>query len=330
MRIHLQSHATVHNFPLTPELWDAACARAPDVASGHHVTFGDTPVALETAFAEAEVLIAQSSAISSGLAEGMPKAGPALKIVYVTSAGLERLAPFTWLPEGVALLNNRGTHAAKAGEYGLMALLMLANRVPALATAQRDGKWLPLHGGVLAGRRVVVVGLGALGGSTAQHAHDFGMHVTGVRANPAPHPGCHRVVGMEAFDSVLPEADMLFLAPPLTDATRGLLTRARIGLLPKGAGLVNIGRGALVDQDAVLDALDSGHLGGGVLDVFVPEPLPDGHRVWRTPNLIATPHTSADDPATYNPRSLDIFFENLRAYLDGTPMPNRFDVAKGY
>ncbi len=326
MRIHLQSGHGATNFPLTPEVWAAAAARAPDVSGGHQVSFGDTREAFAAAMDEAEVLIVQTSAAAALL----PIAGGRLRMIYVTSAGLEKLAPFDWLPPGVALLNNRGTHAAKAGEFGLMALLMLANHMPALATAQREGRWAPLHGSVLAGRHVVVVGLGTLGGGTAAHARDFGMRVTGVRTRAEPHPACERVVAAAALDEVLPGADMLVLAPPLTDATRGLLTRERIALLPRGAGLVNIGRGALVDQDAVLDALDSGHLGGAVLDVFVPEPVPAGHRLWTTRNLVMTPHTSADDPNTYNPRSLDIFFENLRALRDGTALPNRFDPARGY
>ena len=94
--------------------------------------------------------------------------------------------------------------------------------------------------------------------------------------------------------------------------------------------MVNIGRGELLDQDALCDMLDQGHLSGAVLDVFTPEPIPADHRLWSTPNLIISPHTSADDPATYNPRSLDIFLENLRAWRDGKPLPNRFDIVRGY
>lgn len=326
MRIHLQSHASQHNFPLDEQTWSEAAARAPDVSAGHHVSHGDTPEAFQAALPDVEVIISQTAA----LAKLLPFDAPNLKLVYCTSAGLDRLAPFDWLPPGVHLMNNRGTHAVKAGEYGLMALLMLANRIPALVTEQREQRWNALHGAVLATRHVVVVGLGALGGSTAEQAARFGMKVTGVRNTPAPHPGCATVIGMDGLDAVLPTADILFLAPPLTPATEGLLSRDRIALLPKGAGVVNIGRGGLVDQDALLDALDSGHLGGAVLDVFTPEPVPQGHRLWTTPNLLMTPHVSADDPTTYNARSLDFFFDNLRAYRDAHPLPNRFDPARGY
>jgi phosphoglycerate dehydrogenase-like enzyme len=259
-----------------------------------------------------------------------PCPAPHLKLLFVTNAGLDRLAPFDWLPPGTILMNNRGTHATKSGEFGIMSVLMLVNRVPEMVTHQRAGRWQKLWGAVAGGRRITIVGLGTLGGATAEHAARFGMRVTGVRANPAPHPRCEHVVGMEQLDAVLPETEFLVLACPLTGATRGLMDRRRLGLLPSGAGLVNIGRGELADQDALCDLLDSGHLSGAVLDVFVPEPIPDGHRLWNTRNLVISPHTAADDPATYNPRSLDIFLDNLRAWRDGRPLPNRFDTARGY
>jgi glyoxylate/hydroxypyruvate reductase len=138
------------------------------------------------------------------------------------------------------------------------------------------------------------------------------------------------VVGAGALDAVLPDTKFLVLACPLTDATRGLITRRRLELLPEGAGVVNIGRGELIDQDALCDRLDAGHLSGAVLDVFDPEPIPQGHRLWSTRNLIVSPHTAADDPATYNPLSLDLFLENLRAWRDGTRLPNRYDIERGY
>ena len=259
-----------------------------------------------------------------------PCPAPHLKLLFLTNAGLDRLAPFDWLPPKVALMNNRGTHAAKAGEFGIMSVLMLANRIPAMATNQRAGRWQKLWGSVLSGRRMTIVGLGVLGGAVAEHGRRFGLRVTGVRTSATPHPHCDRVVATTDLDAVLPETDFLVLACPLTEQTRGLLDRRRLGLLPRGTGLVNIGRGDLVDQEAVCDLLDDGHLSGAVLDVFSPEPIPAGHRLWTTPNLIISPHTSADDPATYNAHSLAIFLDNLRAYQAGQPLPNLFDTARGY
>ena len=326
MRIHLQNPVDDPLFEFSLAMWHDAAARAPDIGGGHAVSLGRSDADFAAAMAEAEALVCDVSVVRAQF----PCAAPKLRLLFVTNSGLDRLAPFDWLPAGATLLNNRGTHALKSGEFGIMAVLMLANRVPEMVTHQRAGQWQKLWGTVLHGKRLAVVGLGTLGGATAAHATRFGMRVTGVRAQPAPHPDCAVVVGTDALDDVLPHSDFLVLAAPLTAQTRGMLDRRRLALLPRGAGLVNMGRGELLDQDALCDLLDSGHLSGAVLDVFTPEPIPPGHRLWTTPNLVISPHTAADDPATYNPRSLDIFLDNLRAERDGRPLPNRFDIARGY
>lgn len=326
MRIHLQNPIDDPLFDFSRPMWDAAAARAPDIGLSHDVTIGHTEADLAAAMTSAEALVCDAGVIKAYF----PCPAPNLKLLFVTNAGLDRLAPFDWLPPGAILMNNRGTHAVKSGEFGIMAVLMLANKVPAMVTHQRAGQWQKLWGAVVTNEPITIVGLGTLGGAIARHAKAFGMDVTGVRANPAPHPECGRVVGTDALDSVLAGTKFLVLACPLTARTRGLIDRRRLGLLPAGAGVVNIGRGELIDQDALCDALDAGHLSGAVLDVFVPEPIPQGHRLWTTKNLVISPHTSADDPATYNPISLDLFLDNLRAWRAGQPLPNRFDIARGY
>lgn len=325
MRIHLQNPVADELFEFSLPMWQAALARARDPGE-HRVSIGRSDADFAAAIQEAEALVCDASVIKAQF----PCAAPHLQLLFVTNAGLDRLAPFDWLPPDVILMNNRGTHETKSGEFGIMAVLMLANRVPEMVTHQRAGRWQKLWGTVLAGKRLTVIGLGTLGGATAALAARFGMEVTGVRANPAPHPACARVVGPDRLDAVLPETDFLVLACPLTAATRNIMHRARLQQLPPGAGVVNIGRGELADQDALCDLLDSGHLSGAVLDVFVPEPIPPGHRLWSTPNLVISPHTAADDPATYNPRSLDIFLDNLAAFRAGQPLPNRFDIGRGY
>lgn len=326
MRIHIQNPDNDPLFDFSRAMWDAAAAQAPDGGQEHDVSIGVTPADFAAGLRNAEALVCDASVIKALF----PSPAPHLKLIFLTNAGLDRLAPFAWLPPDVILMNNRGTHAAKSGEFAIMSILMLANRVPAMVTHQRHGKWRKLWGSVLSGRNLTVIGLGTLGGAAAEHAARFGMRVTGVRANPAPHPACETVVGTDALDDVLPETEFLLLACPLTKATRGLITRARLEGLPPGAGIVNVGRGELLDQDALCDLLDAEHLSGAVLDVFTPEPIPPGHRLWSTPNLIVSPHTSADDPATYNPHSLAIFLDNLRAWRDGRELPNRFDIARGY
>jgi glyoxylate/hydroxypyruvate reductase len=324
MRIHIQNAPDDPVFAITRAQWDAALARAGEDA--HDVTIGATPEDFRAVLPDVEAMVIATNTVRALF----PAEAPKLRLLSCVSAGLDRLAPFDWLPDSVTLLNNSGTHGEKAGEYVLMALLMLANRMPEIAADQRDGRWVKRYGGVLRGRRVTIVGLGDLGGSAAEQAARFGMVVTGVRTRAAPHPACARVVAIEALESVLPETDILVLATPLTEATRDMMTRARLALLPRGAALVNIGRGALIDQDALCDMLDAEALSGAVLDVFVPEPVPPGHRLWTTKNLVMTPHVSCDDPAHYNERSLDIFLANLRADRSGAELPNRFDTVRGY
>ena len=324
MRIHVQnSHGDLH-FEITPGQWDAAMERAGE--AGHEVTFTSNLDAGRAAVTEAEALVGPKAAVRALFAAAAPR----LRLIFCMNAGLDGLEPFDWLPSGAALLNNRGAHAARAGEYAIMALLMLAAHMPAFIADQRAERWEQRHAHVLAGRRLLVLGLGSLGGAAAERAAQFGMRVTGIRANPWPHPACERVLGTDALDAALPEAEFLVLATPLTDATRGILDQRRLGLLPPGACVVNIGRGALLDQDALCDALDAGRLGGAVLDVFTPEPVPPGHRLWTTRNLVMTPHISADDPRTYNPLSLDLFWANVRAWRQGEALPTRFDTERGY
>jgi glyoxylate/hydroxypyruvate reductase A len=326
MRIHVQNPRDDPLFHISPETWYAAAVRAGEIDQGHEVSFADDAAGFAAAMAEAEALVGDKDAVRAL----MPCPAPRLRVVFLTSAGLDNLAPFDWLAPGVMLLNNRGAHATKAGEFGIMALLMLASRIPQIMTNQRAGRWQKLWGTALPGRRVTVVGLGTLGGAVAAQAARCGMRVTGVRTRGGTHPACAEVIAVADLDHALAETEFLVLACPLTPATRGLLDRCRLGLLPAGAGLVNMGRGPLADQDAICDALERGALSGAVLDVFAQEPIPPGHRLWTTPNLIITPHTGTDDPNTYNPRSLDIFFENLRALRDGREPPNRFDTTRGY
>ncbi len=326
MRIHVQNPANDPLGPVTPELWARVAARSGEHASGHIVSFAVDRAGYEAAIGEAEALVTDKDVLAALL----PLRAPRLRLVFVANAGLDNLAPFDWLPAGVALLNNRGTHAAKAGEFGIMAVLMLANRVPEMVTHQRAGQWRKLWGAVLAGHRMTVIGLGALGGAVAAHGARFGLRVTGVRAHPVSHADCAEVVGPEQLDRALGTTEFLVLACPLIPETRNLMDRRRLSLLPIGAGVVNIGRGGLLDQEALCDLLDAGHLSGAVLDVFDPEPIPPGHRLWTTPNLVISPHTAADDPSTYYELSLERFFANLRALREGSPLPTLVDVARGY
>ncbi len=328
MRIHVQNTEQDDAFTVTPE--QVAQAGARHGLDGHAASFGRTADELARGLADADVLVAPVDV----LARHRPLPANRLRTVFALAAGLDRLAPFDWLPPGARLWNNSGIHGAKAGEFAMMAVAMLAMRLPDFIAAQRERRWTPIYTPTLRGRRVAVVGLGDIGGAVAAQARRAGLAVTGVRrmagGTAAPNPDCEAVVAVDRLDAVLAHADCLVLCCPLTPATRGLMSRARLSLLPAGAGVVNLGRGALLDPDALCDLLDAGHLGGAVLDVFDPEPPPDGSRVWTTDRLIVTPHVSADDPLRYAAASLDVLFGNLRAEADGRPPRRPFDPALGY
>ncbi len=327
MRIHIQTPADDTEFGFTPAQFATAAAAAGEPP--YSLSFGHTPEDFAAVADQVELLIG-STPLLKPLRFGALAAATSLRLIFVNAAGVDGLSPFDWLPNGVTLLNNRGTHANKAGDFIVMAALMLSTGMPGMLAAQRDARWQPAFSPPLATRRVTILGTGDLGSAGARALGKLGVQVTGVRRSAAPHPDFAAVHDTAALDALLPETGILVLACPLTPDSAGVLSRARIALLPQGAGVVNIGRGRLADQDALCDALESGHLGGAVLDVFDPEPLPAEHRIWRTRNLIATPHISCDDPASYNPRSLAILFANLRAWRAGAALPNRVDTARGY
>ena len=326
MRIHIQNAPPDDLFVITQQQWHDAAGRRPDAGQGHDISYADSDEGFARGIADAELLIGTPGTIKGRALAGAAK----LKLVFVMAAGMDKLMPFDWLPPGVALLNNRGAHGPKMREFALMALAMLNNRMPAYATQQRRQEWTGHFTTILRGKTCTVIGVGDLGGNAGAAARSQGMRTIGVRTRPDPHPDFDSVVAIADLDSILPESEFLVLACPLLPATRNLLSRERLSMLPTGANIINVGRGPLLDQDALCDLLDSGHLGGAVIDVTTPEPLPAGHRAWSTPNLVITPHVSADSPATYNPDSLDILLENLRARRDGKPLPNQVDLGRGY
>ena len=328
IRFHIQNHPGQYpDFWTTDAVWAAGAARHPELAGRLDVTIGWTDDDFDRAIGSTEILFTYIGVLRDQFrdAEAAGRSAPVapdLRMIFVTSSGLDQTAPLDWLPPGCLLVNNRGTHGPKAGEWGLMAILMVANLIPRHVTFQRERRWKKAYSTGLAGQTLVSIGVGSLASQTLRHARGFGMHVIGVRAHEAPHPDCDEVIPIARLDDVLPRADHLLIACPLNDSTRGLVSRERLALLRPEAGVVNMARGGILDQDALCDLLDAGGLSGAVLDVVTPEPPPPDSRVWTTPNLIVTPHVSADDPRTYTPRSIDIFFDNLHAWLAGEPVPN--------
>ena len=257
-------------------------------------------------------------------------AAPRLRWIHIIGAGIEPLLPLDWLPDGMVLTNNSGVHADKIRESATMVLLALNARLPAIVGNQRQAHWDAIFTSCIGGKTVLVIGLGRMGAAVASAAKSLGLRVIGVNRRGAPQADADRVVSAAELDRVLPEADFVVLAAPVTQQTQNLIDRRRIGLMKKGAGLFNIGRAGLLDHGALVDALRSGEISGAVLDVHDPEPLPPASPLWQAENLILTPHVTSDDLDSYLPKTYDLVFANAARLLRGEALVNVVDPARGY
>ena len=311
-------------FQLHEADWTAAAKRHRALAKGLRVTVGHDNEVLDDALKTADFMI-NSAPPKKGLRERAPK----LKWIQTTSAGIDGLMPFDWLPKDITLTNNTGAHGAKAEDSCAMALLMLQARLPEVIKQQQDRVWKGVFTIPIAGKTVVVVGFGDLGQGAGRAANKLGLNVIAVTRSGKAHKLADRVVKSARIDSVLPKADFVIVTAPLTAETRGLINRDRINLMKPGAGFVNIGRSPIVDYIALRERLENGELGGAVLDVFDQEPLPPDSPFWTTKNLMVLPHISCDDPR-YIDHLLDFWFSNFERFLAGKPLKNIVDRKLGY
>ena len=260
---------------------------------------------------------------------------PNLKWVCVSSAGVDRYVDDAIYPNAdVVLSNSTGSYGVTISEHILMMALMLLRRMPDFQEAARQHIWhgpLPTHS--IYGSRITMLGTGDIGTAFARRAKALGaVAVTGVRRSPkAADPAFDRVITFRELDEVLPETDILVSALPHTPLTAGVISRERIALLPHGAILINVGRGTAVDQEALMEALRSGHLAGAALDVMVPEPLPADHPLWDTPNLLLTPHISGNMSLGHTcDVDVDLFCQDMERFAKGMPLLRAVDRKQGY
>lgn len=257
-------------------------------------------------------------------------AEPSLGWVHLRSAGVPAPVPAACEERGLILTNGSGAQANAIAEYVVCALLGLCKRVPELIEAQRQRHWRPELGGTeLHGQTIGILGVGAVGRACARLLGPFGVQLIGVRRSAGAVPGIAEVHSSPELSAVLPRLDALVITAPLTEATRGMIGRAELSRLRPGAVLVNVGRGAIVDQGALVDALRANHLAGAALDVFTEEPLPSSSSLWSLPNVMISPHCVDDTPQTAQ-RGLDLFLENLERWLAGRPLANLVDAEIGY
>jgi glyoxylate/hydroxypyruvate reductase A len=279
--------------------------------------------------AEAEVMLDVDRATERDLARQAPR----LRWIQLSSSGVVHIVEQMGLGDRpIVVTNAAGMHALPLAEFVLFAMLYFAKRMPRVLADQRRHHWERFALDTLPGKTLGIVGLGHVGGAIARLARSAGLRVVAVRRTAgaaSESPDADAVYPPAGLRTLLGESDYVVLIVPLTPETAGLLGKAELSAMKPGAVLINIGRGQLVDEAALVESLQSGHLAGAALDVFAAEPLPKASPLWDLPNVLVTPH-SMSTALDENEWLVDLFSDNLRRYLAGQPLRNVFDRARGY
>jgi glyoxylate/hydroxypyruvate reductase len=280
--------------------------------------------------ADAEIMLDAYRPSSSNL----PLRAPRLRWIQFSSSGVGGFVEHMCLANSPILVTNvAGLHGAPLAEFVLLSMLYFAKDLPSVLADQRQHRWQRFAAHPLRGKTLGVLGLGGVGREVARVAKAVGMRVVGTKRTKAgASPDQYNVDAIypnSDLHRLLAESDYLVLSVPLTPETDGMVGEAELAATKPGAVLINISRGAVVDEPAMIRALQSGHLGGAALDVFAVEPLPDDSPLWDMPNVLVTSH-SMSTVVGENEQVIDIFIDNLRRYLVGQPLRNLFDRERGY
>ncbi len=276
--------------------------------------------------------------LPTGVFDRILARAPRLMWVHSATAGVERVLTPTALERGLAITNARGVFSDPIAEYVLMWILAVSRRLPLLLELQRERTWQPLEGREMADVTVGVVGLGSIGRRVAEVALDMGARVVATRRNPdmaGPDGAPDELTALidmlpaDGLQQLMAQSDFVVLALPLTPETTDLVNSDLLAHAKPGSWIINIARGALVDDRALVRAVREGRLGGAVLDAFREEPLPADSELYSTPNIIVTPHTSWSSGRVLD-RSIELFCENLGRFQRGEPLTNLVDPNAGY
>jgi phosphoglycerate dehydrogenase-like enzyme len=325
--------------PLEPELVARIAAvderldviYRPDLLGTTRYIGDHTPPVVRTEAQEAEwaALLASAEVLFDvdrpNVRAGLIERAPRLRWIQASSSGVGEWIRRLGLHETrVQVTNASGVHAVPLAEFVVFAMLYFAKQMPLVQSQRATRRWERFAGEVVRGRTVGVIGLGRVGQEIARVCTALGLDVLGMRRRPAANE-----YGPQDLHTVLAQSDYVVLIAPYTAETDTLLNAEAIAKMKRGAVLINISRGAIVDEEALLNALRSGQLAGAALDVFRHEPLPPDSPFWAMPNVLITPH-SMSTAVGENDLLVDLFCDNLRRYLDSQPLRNVVDMQRGY
>lgn len=301
-------------------------AAAPGVRLVPYVEEEDGPIA-EAARAEAVLRWIAGKRYAALIADS-----PRVRWLHTASAGVDHvLTPAVRARAGLTVTDSGPAFAISIGEFVLMWMLMVAHRLPDLLAQQRDREWKWVTQEELHGQTVGIIGLGPVGRGIAQRCQAMGMRTLGLRRRDAPAPHVDAVLtGKDGINHLLAESDWVIVAAALTDETRALLGAGELARMKPTARLINVARGPLVDEDALIHVLQQGRIAGACLDVFATEPLPGDSPLWSLPNVYVSPHTSPGWTTGLRARQIQLFLDNLRRFLSNEPLEGVVDIARGY
>lgn len=286
-------------------------------------------VIVENNLKSALKLVKDVEIIAGEVENDLIKAGNALKWVHVWSAGVDNYDLAYMKDKGIILTNSSGVHSIQISEYILGVMLELTKGLHLLRDQQARKLWGKVSTDELYKKTLGVLGVGDIGRRTAELGKAMGMRVLGYRKSGRPDEYVDVMYSEGQLDDMLPLCDFVVNTLPLTDSTYHLIGAAQFNAMKDGAYFINVGRGKVVDEGALINALQSNKLKGAALDVFEEEPLPQESPLWDMENVIITPHISGLSPG-YDERAISILVENIERYIQGRPMLNQVDFDRGY